>query len=123
MENFASDFTKKITGKSSFNEYSALEAMKAIGGYEAVNAEYTNMKEKNSSLEAEKCELQKQVTDFENAKTNFEDRIKELTTQNSEKDTTITNYSSENEALKAEKTELNKKISDITNENQILIAF
>lgn len=27
MENFASDFTKKITGKSSFNEYSALEVL------------------------------------------------------------------------------------------------
>jgi predicted nucleic acid-binding Zn-ribbon protein len=112
-------------------EYSALEAMKSIGGtYEAAQTAYTEATEKVTSLETaaaefetEKNALETKISELEGAMTEFETTKTNLETQISEKDTMITDFNSKIEAYESEKVELNNKISDITNENNMLVEF
>lgn len=135
------------------SEYSALEAMKAIGGtYEAANNAYVDATVKVEALESEKASFEAKITEYEaqlnNSETteetseeSSEESSEEPATENSVEETSeepVTENSNADEsaneeqavdftaqiaALEAEKVEMEQKISDITSENESLVAF
>lgn len=113
-------------------EYTALEAMKAVGNgsFEAANTAYTEATEKITTLETaavefenEKTALNEQITTLETAAAEFNTTKETLEATIAEKENTIADFNSKIETLEAEKVELNNKISDITNENTELAEF
>lgn len=113
------------------SEYTALEAMKAIGGtYTSVQIAYENATEKISELEAAVLEsdtnraaFEKKVSELEAATSEFEAIKTSLEGTIADKDIIIADFNSKIESYEAEKVELNNKISDITNENNQLLEF
>jgi len=113
-------------------EYTALEAMKAVGNgsFEAANTAYTEVTEKVTTLETaaaefenEKTALNEKITTLETAATEFNTTKETLEATITEKENVIADFNSRIEVLEAEKVELNNKISDITNENTELAEF
>lgn len=113
-------------------EFTALEAMKAVGNgsFEAANTAYTEATEKVASLETaatefetEKASLNEKITALETAASEFESTKTTLEASIAEKDTAIADFNSKIETMEAEKVELNNKINDITNENTALVEF
>jgi phage shock protein A len=109
-------------------EYTALEAMKAVGGsFEAAQTAYTDATAKVESLESEKTEFETKVTEletkvteletasaeFETVKTNLENQIVEKTTE----------FETKVSEFETEKIRMETEISDLTNEKESLLSF
>ena len=113
-------------------EFTALEAMKAVGNgsFEAAQTAYTEATEKVTTLEtaatefeAEKASLNEKITALETAATEFEATKTTLEASIAEKDTAIADFNAKIETLESEKVELNNTINDIKNENTGLLEF
>lgn len=113
-------------------EFTALEAMKAVGNgsFEAAQTAYTEATEKVTTLEtaatefeAEKTSLNEKITALETAATEFEATKTALEASIAEKDTAIADFNAKIETLESEKVELNNTINDIKNENTGLLEF
>lgn len=113
------------------SEYSALEAMKAIGGtYEATNDKFTEMNENISSLNAKVEECTTKIEEYtqtieSNSATiaDYEKTVAEKDATIAEKETAIAEYSNTIETLKSEKVELETEKNDIINEKNQLEEF
>ena len=101
-------------------EYNALEAMKSIGTYEAVNEKIAEMTTTAETYAAEKTEFESTIADKDTKIAEMESTISAYST---EKENEISTFSAEIEALKSEKSVLENEKADITSERDALADF
>lgn len=111
-------------------EYNALEAMKSIGTYEAVNEKITEMTTAAETYAAEKTEFESTIVDKDTKIAEMESTISTYSTEKadleakiSEKENEISTFSAEIEALKSEKSVLETEKTDIITERDSLAEF
>lgn len=111
-------------------EYNALEAMKSIGTYEAVNEKITEMTTAAETYAAEKTEFESAIADKDTKIAEMESTISTYSTEKadleakiSEKENEISTFSAEIETLKSEKSVLENEKADITSERDALADF
>lgn len=111
-------------------EYNALEAMKSIGTYEAVNEKIAEMTTAAETYAAEKTEFESTIADKDAKIAEMESTISTYSTEKadleakiSEKENEISTFSAEIEALKSEKSVLETEKTDIITERDSLAEF